>query len=234
MNITPLYYRVLSTILIVSLGAMVYSNAFYCSYHFDDLRFIVGNGVIRNFNDWPNIWHFWHSRFVVFLSLALNYKIGGLNVFGYHLFNLMVHELSAIFVWWFVNLTLLSSAMKEKMISGQSDIIALFAALIFVAHPLQTEAVTNIWQRCACLAALFYLASLCFYIKARMAGRWESYYYFSSLITAIVAMFTKENAVTLPLMILAYEIIFLNPKKGRKVYGNPPGNRERIQNRGHA
>ena len=66
------------------------------------------------------------------------------------------------------------------------------------------------------MAALFYLASLCFYVKSRLYGRPQGaakLYYICSLITAIMAMFTKENAVTLPLMVLLYEFTFLNTKK---------------------
>ncbi|MBF0571615.1 MAG: tetratricopeptide repeat protein [Candidatus Omnitrophica bacterium] len=166
-----------------------------------------------------SIWHYFHGRFFVFLSLAFNYHFNGLNVFGYHLFNLAVHIITAILVWWLTLLTLSTPAMKEDKITRHASLIALFAGLVFVSHPVQTEAVTYIWQRAASMAAMFYLASLCLYVKSRLLqveklslGHWK-FYYTGSLITAVVAMFTKENAVTLPLMILFYEYSFLNTKK---------------------
>jgi len=166
--------------------------------------------------DLQQIWHYFHGRFVVFFSLALNDHINGLNVFGYHIFNLAVHLVSAILVWWLVRLTLSTPMMKEDRINQQADLIALFAGLVFVSHPLQTEAVTYIWQRAASMVALFYLASLCFYIKGRLAGDsvMAKSFYMGALTAAILAMFTKENAVTLPLMVLLYEFTFLKPKKG--------------------
>ena len=69
------------------------------------------------------------------------------------------------------------------------------------------------------MAAMFYLASLCLYIKSRVLQSNRSisgigrFYYILSLMVAIIAMFTKENTMTLPLMILLYEIFFLNTKR---------------------
>ena len=173
-------------------------------------------------------------RFITYLSIAFNYHFHGLNVFGYHLFNLAVHLLSAFLVWWLALLTFSTPMMKEQKIARHANLIALFAGLIFVAHPIQTEAVTFIVQRAASMATMFYLASLCFYIKSRTVkipspprgglprqrrglerGDYKKhiFYYICSLLTAVLAMFTKETAITLPLMILLYEFCFLKTKK---------------------
>ncbi len=114
-------------------------------------------------------------------------------------------------------MTFSAPAMKKDKIAQHANLIALFTGLVFVAHPVQTEAVTYIWQRAASMAALFYLASLCFYVKSRLQPPQHRVlrriYYISSLMMVILAMFTKENAITLPLMILIYESIFLKTKK---------------------
>ena len=115
-------------------------------------------------------------------------------------------------------MTLSTPAMRGNRIIRHANLIALFAGLVFVSHPVQTEAVTYIWQRAASLATLFYLASLCFYVKSRLLQEdgspslWKNYY-IDALILAILAMFTKEIAITLPLMIVLYEFSFLNVKK---------------------
>jgi len=209
---------------VICLGTLSYSNTFFSSFHFDDDGYIVNNFAIRNIHGLAAIWNICPCRFITFMTLALNYHFNGLNVPGYHLFNMIVHLGSALLVWWLVLLTCQSPVMKEEKISSHADIIALFAGLIFVSHPLQTEAVTFIWQRAASLAAFFYLASLAFYIKARLTdtpGHTQEYeitfgpgfsYYICSLITAVMAMFTKENAITLPLMVFFYEWCFLKNK----------------------
>ena len=208
--------------IISCLGVIVYSNTFNCSFHLDDDYFIVNNLVIRNIQNLQGIFQFYPSRFIVFLSLALNYHFHHFNVFGYHLFNLVVHLTTAFLVWWLALLTLSTPVMKEDRITMHANVIALFVGLVFVSHPLQTEAVTYIWQRATCMAAFFYLASLCFYIKWRLlqinnaSSSIRIFYYILSLILAVVAMFTKENAVTLPLMIILFELSFFEGKRGLK------------------
>ena len=181
--------------------------------------FIISNTAIRNIQNLLNIWEFLPCRFITFLSFALNYHFDQLNVFGYHIFNTAVHLSSAIFVWWLTLLTLSTPVMKKDKIAQHANLISLLAGLVFVSHPVQIEAVTYIWQRAASMATLFYLASLSFYVKSRLlqddkssSGPGRLYYIFS-LIAAVGAMFTKEIAITLPLMILLYEIMFLKDKR---------------------
>lgn len=216
------WFKLAALITISCLGIIVYSNTFNGSFHFDDRVFIVDNYAIKTIANLLSNWTFYPCRFITFLSLTLNYHFNGLHVFGYHLFNLAVHLLSACCVWWLVLLTLATPAMKQDKITRHADLIALLAGLVFVSHPLQTEAVTYIWQRTASMAALFYLASLCFYIKSRLLQTKNSQkFYVLSLITAVIAMFTKENTITLPLMILLYEFSFISRLSGDQRRGVP-------------
>jgi len=205
-------HYLISIAVILCLGVVVYSNTFSCSFHFDDFQSIPSNPFIRDLHKLHNIWVFWPCRFITYLSLALNYHFNGLHVWGYHLVNLAIHLIAAVLVGWLVLLTLSTPAMKGDKIAGHANTIALFAAMVFVAHPLQTEAVTYIVQRAASLAALFYLASLCLYIRSRLHEDSRPYY-IGSLLAAMLAMFTKEIAITLPLMIMFYEFCFLRTKK---------------------
>ena len=198
----------LPLIIIPCLGILIYSNTFGCSFHLDDFYTIVENSFIKDIHNPLSIWKCYPCRFVTYLSTALNYHFNGLDIFGYHLFNLAIHLTSAVLVWWLTLLTFSTPAMKEDKITKHANLIALFAGLLFVSHPIQTEAVTYICQRAASMAALFYLASLCFYIKSRLLPNTKNIYYTCSLIAAVLAIFTKENAVTLPLMILLYEFSF--------------------------
>jgi protein O-mannosyl-transferase len=219
-SVNPFYVKSVSIILILALGLIVYSNTFRASFQLDDITSIINNSHIRNIGDLANIWNFLPRRFLLYLSLALNYHFHQLDVFGYHLVNLTIHLITALLVWWLVRLTFLTPVMRESKIAAQADLLALFAGLIFVSHPVQTEAVTYIVQRAASLATLFYVAALCFYARARLleeekppSGQWKIYYAVS-LLSVIAAMFTKETAITLPLMVLWYEISFLRRKDG--------------------
>ena len=215
-------YRLFVLISIIACGFLIYSNTFTCSFHFDDQTSIVQNRAIRNILDLRAIWNFWPDRFITYLSVAFNYHFHQLNVVGYHLFNLVVHLTSSILVWWFVLLTFSTPVMKGEKIAQHADILAFFAGMIFLTHPIQTQAVTYIIQRASSLAALLYLASLSFFIKSRLLqqqGRNPAasrLFYCGSLIAAAMAMFTKAPAITLPFMALLYEIYFLKSKKEDK------------------
>ena len=212
-------YKSLALSAILLLGILIYSNTFYNSFNFDDFSSIVNNPAIKNILNLKAIWNFWPNRFITYFSVAFNYQISQLNVVSYHLFNLIIHLSCAILVWWFMLLTFSTPAMKGQKITEHAKLIAFFAGLIFVAHPIQTQGVTYIIQRAASLATLFYLVSLSLYVKSRLLQQQvgnpvvSRFFYFGSLISAVMAMFAKEMTVTLPLMILLYEWCFLKTKE---------------------
>ena len=190
----------------------VYSNSYLSSFHFDDEVSIIRNAAIRHVEDAKAVWDFWPTRFLTNYSFAVNYALGALNVVGYHIFNVLIHLFAALFAWWLALLTLNTPALKDDSIKGQAAVLALFVGLIFAVHPLQTQAVTYIVQRATALAALFYLATLSLYVKARLSEKgWG--YYSGALAAAICASFSKETVVTLPFMIILYEFVFMRPEK---------------------
>jgi len=101
--------------------------------------------------------------------------------------------------------------------------IALFTALLFACHPIQTQAVTYIAQRFASLATLFFLLSLVTYARSRIpsaAGRSNNralIWYGVSLLSAVLAMKTKEIAFTLPVVIALYEFLFLEGSLKKRI-----------------
>src|SRR5208337_4870979 len=128
-------------------------------------------------------------------TFALNYRINGLAVTGYHIVNIAIHIANSILVYLLVLLTFRTPFMARSSIKQNSRHIAFFSALIFASHPLQTEAVTYVFQRFASLAAFFYLGSLTAYIKSRLSEdkRRMLLYYSISFVSAVLAMKTKEN-----------------------------------------
>lgn len=202
-------------IAIALLAFVIYSQTFDDEFHFDDMFFIVDNPDIRNIKNIQDIWTTTitqPSRFVGFMSFALNYYFSKLDVFGYHLTNLIIHVFSGVFVLWLTQMLLFFVDKGSK----NNSWVAFLAALIFVAHPVQTQAVTYISQRFASLATLFYLMSLCFYLKGRVFSKTKigSIVSFSaSAIAAVLGMFTKEIVITLPIMIIFIEYFFVIVKK---------------------
>ena len=213
----PKFFILFSVIFIIIVGCISYSNSLSGEFQFDDNDYIVKNFGIKNICDISAIWKSLvePTRFIGLYSFALNYHFHKLDVTGYHIVNLIIHLCTSLLLFWFVLLLCKTEKLKKDVVLSSRGSLALIAALIFVSHPIQTQAVTYISQRFASLVAMFYLISLCCYLKARLSSDKRLVYFFVSVISAIIAMFTKENAFTLPFMILLVEFIFLRnqPRK---------------------
>jgi Flp pilus assembly protein TadD len=212
-------------VLILAIGLLAYSNSFHNPFQWDENVCLVQNPVVKNLKYLfdlssgrpadPERCPLSRTRTVGYLTFAINYKLHGFNVLGYHLFNLMIHLGNALLVYLFILLTFKTPFLEGATLKRDSNFVALFSALIFVSHPLQTEAVTYVFQRFASLTAFFYLSSLVFYIRWRLdredqkTSRFKpTAYFILSLVSTVFAMNTKEIALTLPFVILIYEFFF--------------------------
>jgi tetratricopeptide (TPR) repeat protein len=229
---------VVQGMLIVGICLLAYSNTFHVPFQFDDVHNIVQKPFvrdIRHFLDFPATKWFagdyaFRMRTVGYFTFALNYWLHGTDVVGYHIVNLAVHAVNALLVYFLVLLTFRTpffcnpSTPPLRLSGGRvGSFIALFAALLFVSHPIQTQAVTYIVQRLTSLATLFYLFSVVSYVKARLmpSGGSSNYrsllWYSLSFVSAVLAMKTKEIAFTLPMVIALYEAIFFQGEVKKRV-----------------
>lgn len=205
----------LSSLIIALVGILVYSNTLGSSFHFDDESSITANAAIKNLADLKAIWRFSPARFLTYLSFAINYHFGGLNVLGYHIVSILIHIAAALSVWQLALRLFRTPASDGDEVSKRAPLLALGAALVFVAHPIQTQAVTYVAQRAALLATLFYAMSLTFYLEARLVQierrdrRFLILLFSLSVISGLLALFSKEIAATLPIAMLMMEFFFL-------------------------
>lgn len=210
--------------LLAVLATLIYSNTFSVPFIFDDVPNIVENSRIK---DLRNLLDFSGSRYIGYLSFSLNYYFNGLQLFGYHTVNLAIHIINAFLVYLFVRLLLQTPAIKQGNSSGtdRASWIALATALLFVVHPIQTQAVTYIVQRFASLATLFYLLSVVSYLKGRLPSadvRNKFFWCVLALLSTVLAMKTKEISFTLPIMLVLIEIVFFGAiDKERMVFFVP-------------
>lgn len=216
--------------LIILLGMIVYSGTLHSPFYFDDLSCITGNPLIRSFTALFDLENYRESglpedirnnmvtRFVAYATFALNYRLHALSLPGYHLFNIAIHLLNAVLVYLLFRLTF-SRSTTTPTNAHRGEWFALIVALIFVTHPVQTNAVTYIVQRFALLATCFYLVALLAYIQAATVttrNRRRIFYTISFLAT-ILAMYTKEISFTLPVMIALYDVAFLDGDRKRRL-----------------
>ncbi|MBI5195964.1 MAG: hypothetical protein HZA10_06550, partial [Nitrospirae bacterium] len=121
--------RIFHVLLIVIAGIFVYSNTLQSSFQFDDKRNIVENSIIKDFRYFSepskakglNIYDGFKNRFIGFLTFALNYRLHGLDVTGYHAVNLIIHIINALLVYWLALLTFFRVAkwQRDKVAEGQ-------------------------------------------------------------------------------------------------------------------
>ena len=193
------------------LSTFLYLNSFQVPWQFDDRPNIVDNAVVHlrsfsldqllklvtsSFSD--------SIRFLSYFTFALNFYFGKLDVFGYHLVNLTVHIITGILLFWFILLTLNLPSQKGRY-EEIAFRVAFLASLLFIAHPVQTQAVTYIVQRMTLLAAMFYLLAMILFIKGRLStGRGRIYYFGAMGVSCLLSIFSKENGFMLPVFICLY------------------------------
>ncbi|MFC1573614.1 tetratricopeptide repeat protein [Candidatus Latescibacterota bacterium] len=195
-----------SILLIV--GIALYANTFHNQFVFDDTPSIVDNTYIKDFASLVSAFNIYPTRIFGLFTFALNYHFHQLDVTGYHVVNLAIHILASCVVYWLITLTLSTPAMRSDNISAQKKIIAALGALIFLTHPIQTQAVSYIVQRLASLATLLYLTSLSLYIKARLMKnrlRKRAFLFAGAGLCTLTGMVTKETLFTLPFAVLVSE-----------------------------
>ena len=190
--------------LIFLFSALIYCNSLGGAFIWDDHAFVETNPAIRSL---ANVRYFFIDpattamgelardvyRPITTLSYAADFFLWGFTSFGYHLTNVVLHSFNGILVF------LLLSIMFGDFL------FALVASLIFVSHPVQTEVVSWISGRSSVLFMFFYLTSLIFYIKARGS---EKIFYLYSIIFFCLSLFSKEMAITLPLVLILYDLHF--------------------------
>lgn len=190
--------------------AAIYANSLRGPFVFDDIAAIVENPTIRSLGtafrppseDAVTV----GGRPLLNLTFALNYSVGGLNVFGYHLVNVAIHALAACALFGLARRTLLRPGLPAGLAAAATP-LAFFIAALWAAHPLQTEAVTQVVQRAESLAGLFYLLTLYGFARTSEGGgaRWLAL----SVAACLLGVATKETVATAPLVVLLYDRTFV-------------------------
>ena len=174
-----------------------YLNAFAGDFQFDDYNVIVDNPHVHTWEAWlAGLGH--GVRPLLKLSYTLDWTLG-LGVTGFHLTNLIIHLGNAYLVY-----RLSGEFVRHQVQHERLGNVPLFAALLFIAHPVHTEAVTYICGRSASLMTLLYLGALLAYTAGR-ARHNKIFLYLVTPLLFVLALGVKEIAVTFPLALLVWE-----------------------------
>jgi len=193
---------------ILLMGVAAYWTSFQGVFVFDDNPEILEKPWARSF--WsPEIWR--NPRPLLYASVALNYSLGEYHIFGYHLYNLTVHLACALFFFDLTRRTLALEKFRALFAPPLPEVIAFGAALVWVVHPLTTEAVTYIVQRCESMASLGYLVALYGVLRSSLAGGRARYGW--GAVAAFGFFFglgSKQIAITAPLTAVLFDRAFLS------------------------
>jgi tetratricopeptide (TPR) repeat protein len=188
-------------------GVFAYWNSFAGRFVFDDRSSIVPDvGIRQTALSWAGLVK---GRSLTDLSFAANYAIGGLDPWGYHAVNLAIHILAALTLFGVVRRTLLQEPRRDRYCTA-APWLALAIALLWCVHPLQTGSVTYIIQRAESMMGLFYLLTLYCFIRSTEAGRGRVFWVLAAAASLFLAMRSKEVAVTAPVVLLLYDVVFLS------------------------
>ncbi len=204
----------LPIIILIVAGSFIYSFNLNNELFWDDNDWILNNDFVHELS-WSNI-KFWlthntlagvglqsnYYRPFLFFTFALNYVISGTNPFGYHLLSNLIHIANGILVF-----SILYLVFRRKL-------LAFLTSLIFLVHPLQTEAITYIAGRGDVLVTMFMLASLLlFYLAESKNKDWLDWRKILSLVFLVLALLSRETGIIFPVLILAFYIAALSPDR---------------------
>lgn len=167
--------------------------------NWDDIVYIMNNDMIKSFsreNFWKIFSLFYMGNYHPFsiLSFAFDYSIFGMDPFGYHFHNLIIHLVNVCLVYFFI-----------WYLSGKKRLTSLIIALLFGIHPMHVESVVWISERKDLLYTAWYLLGLIaylFYIKTSARK-----YYFWCLIAFLFSLLSKAQAVTFPMILILLDYV---------------------------
>ena len=169
-------------------NANLFENASYRGLGWKQIRWMFASTLMG------------HYIPVTWLTFGLDYTLWGMNPFGYHLTNSLIHAANAA-LFYLVALRLLA---KATSLTGPALRVAgVIAAFFFALHPLRTESVAWATERRDVLSGLFFLLTVLMYLKAEEAqGRPRHRLLGASLAFYALALLSKSIVMTLPLVLV--------------------------------
>lgn len=215
-NETLQKHRVLAGATLILITFVAYAGALANDFCYDDGRQIVTNSFVLNPHLWKRIftgsvWSFQGGttsfyRPLQFVSYWLVYRVAGLNPAAFHLLNLLVYVAT---VW------LVYRIGRELF---RKELAAWLGALLWALHPQHVEPVAWISALPDIGAAFFYLLALRLFLRAEKSKGRQLLWHGGAALAYFPALFFKEMALSLPLLLLAYWFVLAPPEPwGRRI-----------------
>lgn len=201
--VNSVWHWLIITVAIIIAYTKVF-NAGFMSW--DDMDYVFNIPDIHGFS-WEHFKNWWSEYYIgnyqplPIMSYALDYTIGGQEPFWWHMQSLLWHIASSIMLY---------AWLKRMQGNG---LIALFVALLFALHPVQTESVSWIAARNKVMNAFFFFWAIYVYLGYLESGDKRKLIWVTLL--GGIAYLCKSTAIMLPFTLFAVDIWM-----GRKWKGN--------------
>ena len=213
-DVGPAWWGPVGVVVMVAIVVVVYAGSFGVPFIFDDFTIINNNRFMRSL--WPPMAAMeapWRStaagRPLVAYSFAVNYAISGLEVWSYHVFNLLVHLVNVLLVYGIAR-RVQGQALFAQRSAGRFThrTWALLLAGLWAIHPLNSETVVYIAQRTELMMAAFFLAA---FVTLPRGGREGTgpIYTLVTVVLGLLAVLCKETAAVLPVLLLLFDRAFI-------------------------
>lgn len=199
--------------LLILFTFIIYFNSLFNDFAYDDRYTIVNNTNLKNFKQGiPNFFskdYFKISgteqtyRPVTTLYYFIVYAFWKLNPLAYHLLSIILHTAVVLLIYFLF-----------RKLTG-NHILSFCVSILYLAHPALTETVNCPSYIEDILSALFFILSFIFYLKFKETDNKKNYLYAISLLFFLIALLSKEMAITLPAVIILYEL-FIGKKEPDK------------------
>lgn len=200
---------------ILFFSILIYLPTLQNGFVFDDDLTVGNNSFITSFINLPGLFnnkdYFLSSgelsyRPVTTLTYFMDYFIFKYDAWGYHLTNILLHTLNGILLYLFLIL-LFNNMQKQR--PAENYMVSALSCFLFIAHPVLTETTNAVSFREDLLVFLFYITALNLYLLFRHKSKHpRTIYYIASLFAFFLALLSKEMALTLPLILCSYEVIY--------------------------
>lgn len=197
-------------VLAAALAALVYVNALDNPFVYDDHETVVANPSLVDLSNTRFVLIHSPYRPVVNVSYALDRAIWGTSPFGFHLTNVLLHAAVVALLYGVLRRACADARVRTTPAAPawhtSDGWLAFGGAALFGVHPLLSEAVGYVSGRSELLCGVFFLAAL---LCARAAIVRSGVMWAWTAILALMALLSKEIALALPAIVLAYDWLVL-------------------------
>lgn len=199
--------HVVLVILIAAVSILIFYNTSGFDFVADDWELIFHKSDFLK--DWSNLKTVFTKPFpaetyepipfyrpIVTLANFINFHLLGKTTFVYHIVNLGFHTLNAILLYFLIFLLF------------KRELLSLFTALFFAAHPIHINSVVWISGRTDLIACFFVLLTLILFFKRKdHTGTLRSLLFVGSIFTFLLALLSKEITLALPLFLFVWDYL---------------------------